>query len=56
MYNWSGSHLGDILHTQLGLSEEEDYVYGIGSLNEDVMMLAVGPFAIVSSLHVYNIV
>ena len=56
VYNWSGSHLGDILHTQLGLHNKKDFVYGIGSLNEDAIMLAVGPFGNVSSLHIYSIV
>ena len=54
VYNWATTHLCDVDSTKLQLTVN-DYLNVVGSVSEDSIMLAVGDFYHVKSLHSYKL-
>ena len=44
VYSWTGSHLCDVDHNQLGL-KNQDCLFAVGTISEGLIILAVGTTA-----------
>ena len=54
VYNWAAARLCDVDRTKLQLTRN-DRLFAVGSVSEDSIMLAVGDYTKVKSLHNYKV-